>query len=202
MTDLGKLTIEEFLSSLSSGAPTPGGGSVAALSGALAAALGCMVCAIAGRKKEDRELSALSDRLLSLREGLLALAGEDAEAFSRVMTAYRRMKDDPGREEAIERALAGAAEVPLRVAAACVELLALLDELVPRATTQSASDVGVAAHLADAAAESALLNVTINLAYMKDRSTKEALMKRRDELRAKGRALAERAVEAVELRLP
>ncbi len=202
MTELREQAIGEFLAALSSGDPTPGGGSVAALSGALSAALGCMVCAIAGRKKGGQELSALSERLLSLREKLLDLAGEDAEAFSGVMAAYRLPREDPERREAIERALAGAAEVPLRVAAACVELLGILVKLAPRATPQSVSDVGVAARLAGAAVESALLNVTINLAYMRDRSRKEALVERRDKLQAEGKALAERAVEAVGLRLP
>lgn len=202
MTELREQAIGEFLAALSSGNPTPGGGSAAALSGALAAALGCMVCALAGRKKEDQELSALSERLLSLREGLLDLAGEDAEAFSGVMAAYRVPKDDPGRKKAIEEALAGAADVPLRVAAACVEILDILVELTPHATPQSASDVGVAARLAGAAVDSALLNVTINLAYMKDRSRKEPFVERRDELQAEGKALAERAIKAVELRLP
>jgi len=201
MTELKRQTITEFFAALSSGSPTPGGGCVAALSGGLAAALGCMVCEIAKRKGEEQKLHELSEQFTTLRDNLLHLADKDAEAFSAVMAAYRLPKSNPGRGEAIDEALSGAAAVPLQVAATCVDLLGMLIEMAPRSTSQSVSDVGVAAYLAGAAVESALLNVTINLAYMKDQSRKDLLVRRRDELRAEGRELSEKAVKAVELRV-
>ncbi len=201
MTEIKGQTIAEFFSALSSGSPTPGGGSVAAVAGGLAAALGCMVCEIAERKKEEQELHEMSERFAAARDNLLHLADEDAEAFSRVMAAYRLPKDDPKRGEVIEEALVGAADVPLQVAVTCVGLLGLLVEMASRSTSQSVSDVGVAAHLAGAAVESALLNVTINLAYIKDRSRKDFFVRRRDELQANGRELFNKAVKAVELRM-
>ena len=86
MTDFRDLTIGEFISALSSGTPTPGGGSVAALAGGLGAGLGCMVCAIVGK---NEPLSELERRFAALRERFLDLAAADADAFEAVMRAYR-----------------------------------------------------------------------------------------------------------------
>jgi len=200
MSKLRETTIGKFMDDLSSVHPVPGGGSVAALSAAFAAALGLMVCEI-GAKKGRSESSALADRLLRLRERFLELAHQDATAFSEVMAAYRIPKGAPGRKEKIEKALAGAARVPLTVGEECVELLKILGELVPLATRQSVSDVGVAANLGEAALESALLNVTINLMYMKDPAAKAPLAERRDALSAEGARLAAGTKQALSDRL-
>ncbi len=202
MTKFATQTIGEFLADLASARPTPGGGCVAGLVGAFAAALGSMVGAIARKKSHPPELAAVTHNMNSLREEFLELADEDTAAFDAVMTAYRIPKDDPTRRVAIDDALAGAAAVPLHTAEKCVELLQGLNRLVPHATPQSVSDVGVAVRLAAAALESALLNVTINLAYMRDPARIAADKSRCEQLRAAGAHLAATGKAAVAERMP
>lgn len=202
MTELSSETIEKFIEKLASASPTPGGGSVAALSGALAAALGSMVCAIAAKKRNAAEIDEIARRLSPLREVFLDLARQDMAAFDAVMAAYRIPKGDPTRRNAIEKALVDAANVPLRVAETSVGLLRELNQLVPYATPQSVSDVGVAVHLTNAALESALLNVAINLAYMHDQQVVTSYTNKCDALRTAGRQLVRAGIDAVTVKLP
>ncbi len=194
-------TVIGFLEKLSSAAPTPGGGSVAALCGSLGAALGLMVCALAAKKGGNVVSTPLCERILPLRERFLALVEEDEEAFSQVMAAYRVPKGDPLRAERIQAALLQAASVPLETAVLSRDLLALLAELAPLGTRSSVSDVGVGAILARAALESALLNVDANLVSIRDESVKEGLAARRAALLAEGQALALKALKLVRGRL-
>ena len=202
MTELSSETIGKFIEKLASASPTPGGGSVAALSGALAAALGSMVCAIAEKKRSAVEIDGIARSLSPLQGVFLDLARQDAAAFDAVMAAYRIPKDDPTRRNALEKALVDAANVPLRVAETCVGLLRVLNQLAPYATPQSVSDVGVAVHLTNAALESALLNVAINLAYMHDQSTVTSYTNKCDALRTAGKRLVHAGIDAVNARLP
>lgn len=202
MTELKTETIGKFLGELASDRPTPGGGSVAALSGALAASLGEMVCAIAEKREHKDELVHLSQRMRGLREAFLDLAQTDAAAFDAVMNAYRVPKNDPARHDIIEGALVGAAAIPLRTAETCASLLHGLNELVSYATPQSVSDVGVGVHLADAALAAAVLNVRINLAYMHDRARIASYATRIDQLYAVGKRSAAAGKAAVAERLP
>jgi formiminotetrahydrofolate cyclodeaminase len=201
MGDLSTRTIDRFLKQLASASPTPGGGSVAALSAATSASLGMMVCALATKKEESLELNDLEARLSSLKEGFLHLAEKDEEAFTAVMAAYRLPREDERRRPAIEGALLDAAEVPLKVASDGVSLLSLLVVLVPLGTRQSVSDVGVAAIMGKGAIEAALLNVRINLAYMKDKETIARLTQQADEIAKKGVDLAEQVRALVGSRL-
>jgi formiminotetrahydrofolate cyclodeaminase len=201
MESIRPRTIAAFLDDVSSGEPTPGGGSVAALSGSLACSLGLMVCAIGLAKGENPVLESLRVRLHPLRERFVDLVDEDAAAFAAVMVAYRLPRGAPARAAAVEAALAGAAEAPLETALRSVELLDLLLELVPLGTRQSTSDVGVAAILAKASLDGALLNVDTNLAYMKDRDLIARLASRRDDLRAGGAKRAEEVLAHVRERL-
>lgn len=198
MGEIRSRTIGEFLEELSSANPTPGGGSVAALSAAIAAGLGLMVGAIGLKKREDKPIAQLVTRLNPLREDFLDFVGRDEEAFSAVMDAYHLPKEDKTRPEAIQGALRGAAEVPLQVAEGCVQLLELLVELAPLGTRQSVSDVGVAALLGKGALEAALLNVEINLAYIKNEQAIARIASRKDELSVKGAKLAKRALARVQ----
>ena len=168
MPDMRSRSIGDFLQGVASSSATPGGGSVAALSGAIAADLGCMVCRLAMNKKPSDDLANLLQCFTSLEGNFLDLAERDELAFSAVMDAYRIDRADDRRPAMIAKALLDATNVPQRVAKKGIELLEHLCALVPLGSKQSVSDVGVAAHLAEASVKSALLNVRINLAYMHD----------------------------------
>ena len=201
MEEARTVTIGGFLEKLSSAAPAPGGGSVAALSGSLGAALGLMVCALAAKKGENAGLTSLRERILPLRERFLALVEEDEEAFCQVMAAYQLPKGDPLRAERIQATLLRATSVPLETAVLSRNLLVLLVELAPLGTRSSVSDVGVGAILARAALESALLNVDTNLVSIRDELAKEGLAAQRDALLAEGQTLALAALLVVRGRL-
>jgi glutamate formiminotransferase len=156
--------------------PTPGGGSVAALAGALAACLGQMVAQLSRQKKSQAQhVEPLSAALAELRRASDALAvaiDADAQAYGAVMTAFRMPKGTPEeqqrRTDAIQQATKGAAEVPAGVAEAAAALLALLGQLEPLISPSMMSDLRVGRLMAIAAARGALENVAINLDSITD----------------------------------
>jgi formiminotetrahydrofolate cyclodeaminase len=162
------LPVLDYLQALGSSAPTPGGGSAASLSGALAAALGRMVIAVAQEKDPSPERGALAEVLQDAESRFLSLAEEDERAFSDVMEALRIPRDAPERAARRETALEVAAAVPLRVAELAVAVLERLAEAEGHASRAIVSDVGVAAHLALAASLSSLLNVAANARSLRD----------------------------------
>jgi formiminotetrahydrofolate cyclodeaminase len=196
---IGPRTIEGFLETLASDAPTPGGGAVAAVCGAAGAALIAMVCRLTiGREAyEDVEerMRGHLDEAEAARGEFLALADRDAAAFDDVMAAFRLPKDDDRakaeRSAAIQRAYEGAARVPLEVARRAVELLPAAAEVTELGNANAASDGVSAAHALHAAAHAALANVAINAAGLKDASVAAELDAQADEHRARaGRLLA------------
>lgn len=168
--------IGPFLDSLASSAPTPGGGSVAAMSGAMAAGLVSMVCALTVGKKQyadiEEEVRGIHDRAEALRRELQSLAEQDIEVFSRLSAAYKLPRtteaDAATRHAAIQQATRLAAEVPLRTAQAAAAILPLCTALAPRVGRLIVSDIGVAAILARATVQSAILNIEINLSGLED----------------------------------
>lgn len=201
--------LRRFLETLASDAPTPGGGSAAALTGALAASLASMVARLTLGKKGYEGAEEEMERALAasegIRERLEVLVVEDAAAFEGVAEAFRMGKetenDKVRRSEAIQRGLREAAEVPLETAELCVELLSGLLSLAERGNVHAVSDTGGAAHLAYAAFEAALLNVEINLASLRDDAFVAATRRRVGELRPQAAAHRDRAVRAVTERL-
>jgi formiminotetrahydrofolate cyclodeaminase len=189
VTEVTRLQIGDFLDRLASDAPTPGGGSVCGLVGALAAALGSMVAAISRRREESPKLARCAEAFRAMRDRFLALSAEDEAAFDAVMSDLRRPKDDPERADRLADSLQRAAEVPLHTAAACVELLETLRDALPHATRHVTSDIGAAAHLARAAAHAALLNVSINLSGLRNPQVSASLCARRDRLAAQAEEL-------------
>jgi formiminotetrahydrofolate cyclodeaminase len=165
-----------LLDALASSAPTPGGGSVAALSGAMAAGLVSMVCALTVGKKQyaeiEQEVRAIHERAEALRAELQAVAQQDVEVFGRLSAAYKLPRttdaDSATRQAAIQQVTRQAAEAPLRAAHAAAALLPLCTALAPRVGRLIVSDIGVAALLARSAVQSAVLNVEINLAGLED----------------------------------
>jgi glutamate formiminotransferase/formiminotetrahydrofolate cyclodeaminase len=172
-----------FLDALAEGTPIPGGGSVAALAGALAAALASMVCSLSLNKKPDetaeRELNEALGRVEALRSELTTLVEQDALAYQGVLDAHRKpkasSKEKKERSAAIQQALEEAARVPLQAARGAMEVLELLPMLLERGLPSAASDVGVAAYVAHAAVQGAALNVRTNLSSLRDEAVVKSL---------------------------
>ncbi|MEW6545477.1 MAG: cyclodeaminase/cyclohydrolase family protein [Bacillota bacterium] len=171
MENLRDLAVCEFLERLGSDAPAPGGGAVAALAGAQAAALVAMVARITVARKgqEAADLRDTLDRAGMLSRELATLVDRDTEAFLEVMSAYRLPKTDAGRSGAIQSALRQAAVIPLEVARRSVEVMDLARMAVERGISSARTDAAVALLMARAALEGAALNVLVNLAALKDR---------------------------------
>lgn len=171
MTYFSKLSLHDFLDQLASDAPTPGGGTAAAVAGAMGASLAAMVAALTLTRDKYAAVHDAVRRIAQAagdaRLQFIDLAREDTEAYNLVLAARRLAKDTPEqketREKAIEAANRKATEIPMRTAALAARILAILPELVEKGNPNAASDAGSAALLLEAAAESALLNVGVNL---------------------------------------
>jgi formiminotetrahydrofolate cyclodeaminase len=177
------LTVGELLERLGSSDPAPGGGAAAAVVGALGAALVQMTANLTiGRPRladvEDQARS-ISARSGELRQRLTELGDADALAFEQVSAAYKLGRDDDAqkiaRSAAIQLALQAAAGVPLDTAHACLDVLEIAEEAAPILNPAVISDVLVGALLAQAALESAALNVEVNLAAMTEQRAVERL---------------------------
>ncbi len=194
---IGDEPVGTFLEVLASDAPTPGGGSVAAISGAAGAALVAMVARLTAGKKgyEDvdermRELIASAD---AARAELLAFADRDAEAFDMVMTAFKMPKESDQekaeRSAAIQRAFTAAADVPLQIARRAAGLIGLAREAVDSGNATAASDAASGAQVLAAAVACALYNVEINVASLKDADAVRRFSEEVASLRAKAAEL-------------
>ena len=163
MTAVKQQTVEEYLAALRSTAAVPGGGSAAALSAALGAALVSMVAKLSARKataEPDRSaLNALHPELDQLADRLLDLSQQDIDAYRAVIDARKSGAEDIPLERAYERA----AEVPLAVATAAARALALAAAASTRAWEMTASDLAVGNELLEAGFRGALGNVAVNL---------------------------------------
>jgi glutamate formiminotransferase / formiminotetrahydrofolate cyclodeaminase len=165
-----------FLDAVAAPAATPGGGSVSAFAGALAAALGQMVAGLSRKKKSQAgfvdQLSAALDEMRKTADALAAATDRDAESYDAVMAAFKLPEGDAQekrqREEAIQKATKGAAEVPLQVAERTVALFERLVQLEPIVAASMRSDLHVARLMAGAGARGALANVEINLDELTD----------------------------------
>lgn len=189
---LQDLTIKEFLGKTASNEPVPGGGSVSALAGALAAALGHMVANLtAGRKKYaeyDEEMRALMPRFNKNREALTEFIDEDSKAYDVVFQAFKLPKEteieQAERHAAIQAATTVAAEVPLAVARESLAVLQQLTILAVHGNRNAITDVCVAAMMARTAVFGAVYNVRINLSGLDDHVWAEAVSAECDKLTA------------------
>ncbi len=203
-------TLQEYFNELSSNSPTPGGGNVAAMCGALSASLGMMVCNLTiGKKKYadvEQEMISLKDRLEGYQKKFFALGTKDNEAFDKVMAAFKLPKETDTEKEIrtakIEEATIGAAEVPSDVMQACSEILPMIKTVIEKGNKNSLSDAGVAVSLIATAAESAYLNVMINCASLGNQTIAAEIKKRADirmdEISQTSEYLVERVVKAVQ----
>ncbi len=179
-------TVTGFAAELAAASPAPGGGSVAALAGALSAGLIAMVSRLTIGKekfrKHEEELQRALDRADQRRERLLILIDEDTAAFNRVMEAFRLPKstaeEKAARSRAIQGGLRGAAEVPLETAELCLECLRDARLVIEHGNPNASSDARTAGLMAVAGARAAELNVRINLESLKDEQVQTGLRER------------------------
>ena len=198
-------TVDQFLDELASSAPVPGGGSGAALGGALAAGLLSMVCNLTIGKKGYRDVEQDLKDILSqseeIRAQLPGLLQSDTEVYSAVMVAFRLPRETPeqkaARREAMQGALKEAAAVPLKIAACCAEIVDLCVPAAQKGNKWAISDAGVAVVLAEASMRGALLNVEINMASIEDADYVAKLRSEVDEVTAGKADLKEKVMATV-----
>jgi len=185
---LVNLPVACFIENVAAKSPAPGGGSVAALSGALGAGLGAMVCRLTiGKKKykdvED-EMRAAETRLALLVERMRALVDEDTFAFNAVMAAFDLPQDTEAqktaRDAAVQKATLAAAAVPLSVMQAAFSAMQALEPVASKGNVNSISDVGVGALSLSCAFHGARMNVEINLKDLPESEEKNRIMREKD----------------------
>ncbi|MGD9365608.1 MAG: cyclodeaminase/cyclohydrolase family protein [Desulfobacteraceae bacterium] len=173
---LKALSLEQFSDAVASEEAVPGGGSVSALAGGLAAALAAMVARLTMNKKKFSEVAAqmetLAHNAIELQRQLMTAVDRDADSYRQVLAALRLPKttdeEKQARSRAMEAAFRLAADVPLEVAGLSYKIMELAEQGVRLGNPDMITDAGVALVLARSAALGALMNVNINLTYIKD----------------------------------
>lgn len=201
--------LNTFLDNLASAAPTPGGGAVAAIMGAMGAACLSMVCNLTIGKKNyvevEAEMRAALAKAEELRQRLAAMVEEDARVFSLVIDSYRLPRETEeqtsARSAAIESALKGATSTPLACAQACAEVIALSKIVAEKGNQQLVSDAGVAVVAAQGALKCAALNVYINLPNIQDRDFAQVKRAELDSILKQCDGLASEVYELVKSKL-
>jgi len=206
---LVKLDVRDFCNETLSDSPAPGGGSVAALMGALGASLGGMVANLsAGKRGWDDKLEYFSNwavKAQQLKDDLLSLVDEDTNAFNKVMDAFGLPKgsdeEKKTRTAAIQEATKYAAEIPLKVMETAARSYELLSEMAHNGNPASVSDVGVGALATRACVGGAAMNVRINLAQLKDKRFRSRLQKRVQKVSANSETQFKKIIRAVERKM-
>ncbi|HLG19459.1 MAG TPA: glutamate formimidoyltransferase [Bdellovibrionota bacterium] len=206
---LMELTTRAFIDEVSSDSPAPGGGSVAALCGALSAALGAMVANLTvGKKGLESNWNAMKSSAVmgqELKEWFMDAVDEDAAAFNRVMEAFRKPGKSPEekkiKEQQVGQATKEATEVPLRVLEHSLRVLGVVAEVAQKGNPNSLSDAGVAALCARTCAEGAYLNVLINLSSLKDAAWVDTTRRKATSLRSEVVEKSTRIVSDIERRI-
>ena len=197
-----------FLDDLASGEPTPGGGSAAALAGALGVALAAMVANLTVDRKRYVDVNSQMQTVLheaeALRGRLTDLVVEDAKAYEQVRAAYRLPKesvdDVAARNAAVQAAMQGASVTPLETMRACIAVLRLAEQAATLGNVNAATDGAVGALLAQAGLRGAALNVRVNLSGLDDRNFAAACEQEVASLLAEAEAITGRILAAVEAR--
>lgn len=184
MTTIRERTIGDYLEALASPNPAPGGGSVSGLVGALSAGLGQMVISLTIKNAPNASLESDFARLQTGIDTLLATAELDESAYSGYLDASRLPKSTPEekavRREAMLAAMVHAAEVPLQLAAAALDVLQGMRNVVEQGTIHAVSDAAIGVALAEASVFAALSNVRVNIPLIKDDAIAASVMQRAD----------------------
>lgn len=204
-TQITQDSVERFLDRLASADATPGGGSAAAIMGAMGAALASMVCNLTIGKPAYLEVEPQMQRSLTEAEGLrrqlTGMVADDVAAFDTLMAAYKLPKatdeDKAARSAAIQSALKAATDAPLACARACAEVIRVCAQVAQHGNVNVISDAGVGVVAAWAALRSAALNVYINAPSIKDRAFADARLTEVEALQAECQPLAEQVFALV-----
>lgn len=201
MNDLMKLSCADFAQILAARQSVPGGGSAAAMAGALGVALCSMAGNFTAGKKKYAAVEADIQRILAegdtLRLRFLELAQADAVALEPLTRAYSIPKEDPDRARILEEVTLNACQAPMEILRCCAKVLLLLEEMLAKGSRLLITDVGCGAALCRAAMESAALNVFVNTAALQNRDTAAALEQEADRLLLACLPLADRITAAV-----
>ena len=197
--------VTEFVDLMASDAPAPGGGSAAALEGALGAALTAMVCALTlGKKKyaDVQDLAAESQKKAdSLKARFVDVIDRDTEAFNAVSAVFAMPKDTDeekaARKAAMQEALKGCTKTPFEMMELACQALELTRSVVGKLNASAASDLGCAALSLKAAIQGAWLNVLINIGSLKNKDLAEDYRKKGEAMLAKALPLADKIYAAV-----
>ena len=192
---LADLKVTEFVDLLASDAPAPGGGSAAALEGAIGAALTAMVCGLTKGKKKFAEFNDLAVeaevKALALKDRFVDVMDRDTEAFNVVSAAFGMPRETDeekaARSAAIQKGLEGCTATPFEMMEIALETLELTDSILGKSNDSAASDLGVSALSLRAAIQGAWLNVLINIGSLKNKELAE-------DYRVKGEALLAKAL--------
>lgn len=202
-------TCDLFISELGSSAPVPGGGSAAALVGAVGIALGTMVGELTTGKKTyaayEEEIQQLIGRSRVITEKMKAAVQKDIDSFKPLSDVYRMPnssdEEKAVRREAMQKALTPAAEAPLELAELCVEALETLDRYSEIGSRLAISDAATGSVMCLAALKSARLNVLVNTRMMEDTGLREGLEARADDAMSRGTEISRVTYERVENKL-
>jgi methenyltetrahydrofolate cyclohydrolase len=202
MRSFSNVSLHDLLDAFASTSPAPGGGSAAALAGAVGVSLLLMAIGVRASRpngsNETLELADAADRLRSLRATIAALVDRDAEAYSMVIAALRMPADDEEssarRRRASESAMRAATEAPLETMRACRRALRETPVVAAHAVHSTQSDVGVAVELLGTAIRAAGITVDANLASLKDEAYVALVRAERQQLDADGATDAEHAL--------
>ena len=202
------MKLDDFLDTLASAEPVPGGGSAAAMAGATGAALLCMVGEITMGKKKPEDKTPIEVSLSTVKplvNRFKALADEDSEAFDKVMDAFRMPKesdeDKAVRSEAIQKATIGAADVPLETARTALDAAGAAGNLAELGSKSAISDVACGLLFLDTAFRGALYNVEINVSGMSDPDVAARYAAESTELKSKFGEIKEKALLKAEGRI-
>ncbi len=208
-TIFAKQSIESFIADLNSTKPMPGGGSAAAICGAMAAALAGMSAHMTAGKKKYVAVEAKMQRIIAatkvLQEEMLVMAQEDADMYSLVLQAYKLPKDTEEeaaqRAKAIEEASKTAVTASLKVTGACVRIMKLAYVTVTEGNQMMVTDGSASALLARACQQVAAYNVHINLGGVKDATVRAEAEEMLERHLSEGKALQEDVLKEVDERL-
>lgn len=196
-----EMNINDFTEVLSSKEAVPGGGGASALVGAVGMALGNMVGSLTVGKKKyadvEYKIKDLMEQGETLRKELLSMMDKDAEAFAPLAKAYGIPKDDPSRDEIMEKALLTACEAPMDIMRAVCKALDIMEGFAAKGSALAISDAGVGAVCCKAALQGASLNVFINTKSMKNRECALEMEKEAETMLKKYCALADDIYETV-----
>lgn len=202
-------TLERFLSTVAAATPTPGGGSVSALAGALGAALARMVAGLARDKKGyegvQADLVEIESKASAVQERLVVLVETDSTAYEAVLAATHLPKgtdaEKASRVEAMQAAYKEATRVPLETMEACSEVLELAAQALDKGNRGATTDAAVAVLLAEAGLRGASLNARINLASIRDEAFRATTEARMDRILSHADKVGRRAMALTEGRL-